>query len=139
MLVRTAFWSLNGGIALMIVLSMLPIGLYQFCQNIHYGLWHARSGQTVEDPLIQNLAKMRSVGGDLFVWFCLLPYVWFICTRWFMLKEETTRKNGEDKPSSWLSWPRCGRCDGFGDDLRQSEIEMSRKDWIALFLTTTLR
>ena len=62
MLVRTAFWSLNGGIVLMIVLSMLPIGLYQFCQNIHYGLWYARSGALVEDEMIQNLSRMRSVG-----------------------------------------------------------------------------
>ena len=60
-LVRTAFWSLNGGIAVMMVLSMLPTGLYQFYQNIHYGLWYARSGQIVEDPLIQNLAS-----GDIF-------------------------------------------------------------------------
>merc|ERR1712000_614334 len=102
-LVRTAFWSMNGGIALMMVLSMLPTGLYQFYQNIHYGLWYARSGQIVEDPLIQNLAKMRSVGGNLFVWFGLCPYAWFIFTRWFMMKEETTLKNGEEKPSSWLT------------------------------------
>ena len=60
-LVRTAFWSMNGGIALMMVLSMLPTGLYQFYQNIHYGMWYARSGVIVEDEMIQNLAKMRSV------------------------------------------------------------------------------
>merc|ERR1712169_144669 len=66
-LVRTAFWSMNGGIALMMVLSMLPTGLYQFYQNIHYGMWYARSGVIVEDEMIQNLAKMRSVGGNLFV------------------------------------------------------------------------
>ena len=102
-LVRTAFWSLNGGIALMMVLSMLPTDLYQFYQNIHYGMWYAHSGQIVEDPLIQNLAKMRSVGGNLFVWFGLCPYAWFTFTRWFMMKEETTLKNGEEKPSSWLT------------------------------------
>ena len=47
-LVRTASRSMNGGIALMMVLSMLPTGLYQFYQNIH---WYARSGVIVEnDP-----------------------------------------------------------------------------------------
>ena len=49
---RTAFWSLNGGIALTMVLSMLPTGLFQFYQSFHYDLWHARSGQFVEDPLL---------------------------------------------------------------------------------------
>ena len=50
-LVRTACWSLNGGIALTMVLSMLPTGLCQFHQSCHYDLWQARSGQLVEDPL----------------------------------------------------------------------------------------
>ena len=98
-LVRTAFWSMNGGIALMMVLSMLPTGLYQFYQNIHYGSWYAPSGVIVEDEMIQNLAKMRSVGGKLFVWFGLLPYAYFIFSRWFMMKE-TPIKNGEEKPST---------------------------------------
>ena len=102
-LVRTAFWSMNGGIALMMVLSMLPTGLYQFYQNIHHGSWYAPSGVIVEDEMIQNLAKMRSVGGNLFVWFGLLPYAYFIFSRWFMMKEETPIKNGEEKPSTWLT------------------------------------
>ncbi len=100
---RTAFWSMNGGIALMMVLSMLPTGLYQFYQNIHYGSWYAPSGVIVEDEMIQNLAKMRSVGGNLFVWFGLLPYAYFIFSRWFMMKEETPIKNGEEKPSTCTS------------------------------------
>ncbi len=102
-LARTAFWSLNGGIALMIVLSMLPTGLCQFYQHIHCGLCYARSGQIVEDPLIQNLAKMRYVGGNLFVWAGLLPYSWFVLTRCFMMKEESVLKSGEEKPNSWLT------------------------------------
>ncbi len=95
-LVRTAFWSLNGGIVLTMVLSMLLTGLYQFYQSFHYDLWYARSGQIVEDPLIQNLAKMRYVSGNLFVWLDLCPYAWFIFTRWFVMKEETALKSGDE-------------------------------------------
>ena len=54
-LVRTAFWGMNGGICLMMMLSMLPPGLYQFYQNIHYGKWHTHSGGIVEDEMIQKL------------------------------------------------------------------------------------
>ncbi len=39
-LVRTAFWSLFGSIALTMVLSMLPTGLFQFCQSFYYDLWY---------------------------------------------------------------------------------------------------
>ncbi len=54
-LVRTAFWGMNGGICLMMMLSMLPPGLSQFYQNIHYGKWHTKSGGIVEDEMIQKL------------------------------------------------------------------------------------
>ncbi len=50
------------------------------------------SGQTVEVPLIQNFAKTRFVGGNLFVWFGLCLYAWFVFTRWFMMKEVATLK-----------------------------------------------
>ena len=46
--------------------------------------------------MTQHLAKMRFVGGNLFVWFGLLPLVWFVCNGWFIMKEETTLKNGEE-------------------------------------------
>ncbi len=36
--VGTAFWSMNRGIARMMVLSMLPTGFYLFYQNINYGM-----------------------------------------------------------------------------------------------------
>ncbi len=48
--------------AFVLMVRMLPTGLYQFCQNIHYGLWYARSGVLVEVEMIQNLLRMRSIG-----------------------------------------------------------------------------
>ena len=66
---------MNGGIVLRMILSMLLTGLYQFYQNILYGLWYARPGKFVEVPLIQNLARLRSVGGNLFVCLGLCPWL----------------------------------------------------------------
>ena len=37
-LVRVTFWSMIGGIVLLMILSILPTGLYLFHQNIHYGV-----------------------------------------------------------------------------------------------------
>ena len=70
------------------------------CSNAGNG---CSGGDSAWDEMIQNLAKMRSVGGNLFVWFGLLSYAWFIFSRWFMMKEEIPIKNGEEKPSSWMS------------------------------------
>ena len=40
-----AFWAINIGLALMVLLSMLPIGLMQAWASVEYGTWYARSAE----------------------------------------------------------------------------------------------
>jgi len=42
-----AFWCINGGLALMVLLSMLPVGLLQAWASVEYGTWYARSLEAV--------------------------------------------------------------------------------------------
>jgi len=45
-LLRTMFWSLNIGLALMVFVSLVPAGIYQPGQ--HYpGVWFARSPEVI--------------------------------------------------------------------------------------------
>ena len=40
-----AFWASMSGSALMVLLSMLPIGLMQAWASVEYGTWYARSAE----------------------------------------------------------------------------------------------
>ncbi len=61
---KLSFWSLNAGLALMSVLSMLPIGLLQAWASIQHGTWYARSAEFLRTGSMQTLRWMR-VPGDI--------------------------------------------------------------------------
>lgn len=61
-----AFWGMNIGLGLMIVLSLLPIGMIQFSASLDVGLWYARSSEVMQTPLVQNLRWMRAIGDIIF-------------------------------------------------------------------------
>jgi len=65
-LMNIAFWGLNLGLGLMIVLSLLPIGLIQFKAALDVGLWYARGSEVMQTDLIQNLRWLRSIGDVVF-------------------------------------------------------------------------
>ena len=46
-----AFWSINIGLALMVLLSMLPVGLMQAWASVEYGTWYARSAEFLQTPV----------------------------------------------------------------------------------------
>jgi nitric oxide reductase subunit B len=61
-----AFWGLNIGLALMILLSLLPIGLIQAQASITTGLWYARGSELMQSELIQKLRWARAIGDIVF-------------------------------------------------------------------------
>lgn len=72
-----AFWSLNIGLALMILISMLPVGLLQAWASVEYGTWFARSAEFMQTPLVNRLRWMRMFGDTLFA-FGALVLGWFV-------------------------------------------------------------
>jgi nitric oxide reductase subunit B len=65
-LLSIAFWAMNIGLALMIVLSLLPIGLAQTWASVETGLWYARSADFLRLPWIVSLRWMRMIGDLVF-------------------------------------------------------------------------
>jgi nitric oxide reductase subunit B len=65
-LLRFAFWSLNGGLMAMCVLSLLPVGLMQTWASVERGYWFARSPEFMQTPIMQNLRWMRVPGDTVF-------------------------------------------------------------------------
>jgi nitric oxide reductase subunit B len=58
-LLKGAFWGLNAGLAGMIVLSLLPSGIYQFAIAVKHGLWYARSPEVTGSAFIHAVTWMR--------------------------------------------------------------------------------
>ena len=52
---KTGFWWLNAGLALMIFTSLLPIGLFQFHASVANGLWQARSEEFLQQTFLETL------------------------------------------------------------------------------------
>lgn len=65
-LMSYAFWGLNGGLVLMILLSLLPIGLIQVMASMKAGLWYARGPEVMQTELIQYLRWIRGLGDVVF-------------------------------------------------------------------------
>jgi len=63
---RLGFWGLNLGLVLMLVLSLIPSGIYQFVQSLEHGTWYARSAAVVQSPFIRTTTWLRMPGDVLF-------------------------------------------------------------------------
>ena len=77
-LLKFAFWSINSGLFMMMIFSLLPIGLMQTYQSVSVGYWSARSPEFMQTEVMQILRWMRvlgdtvfAVGAFAFVWFAL--------------------------------------------------------------------
>ncbi|MFP5386715.1 MAG: nitric-oxide reductase large subunit [Bacteriovoracia bacterium] len=65
-LMNFGFWGLNAGLALMILLSLLPIGLIQVAASMEAGLWYARGSEVMQTDIIQYLRWIRGLGDVVF-------------------------------------------------------------------------
>ena len=61
-----SFWAINIGLALMVLLSMLPIGLMQAWASVEYGTWYARSAEFLHSGGMNQLRWMRMIGDTIF-------------------------------------------------------------------------
>src|SRR5579859_1357890 len=72
-----SFWSLNLGLVLMVVLSLLPVGLLQAWASVEHGMWFARSADFLQTPLMAKLRWLRVIGDTVFT-FGIVGLGWFI-------------------------------------------------------------
>jgi nitric oxide reductase subunit B len=94
-LIRTSFWSLNGGLALMMFLDLFPVGMYQLIIVFQEGLWYARSQEILTGTVWKTLTYFRAIGGSLFIIGGVLPLMWFVVSRARHLKAEAPSDVGE--------------------------------------------
>ena len=64
--IRTSFWTLNIGLAMMTFLSLLPQGMLQTYASIEHGYAYARSAEFIHSPLMEALVWARVPGDVVF-------------------------------------------------------------------------
>jgi nitric oxide reductase subunit B len=72
-----SFWSMNLGLALMVLLSLLPVGLLQTWASVEHGMWYARSAEFMQTPLMDKLRWLRVIGDSIFA-LGVLGLGWFV-------------------------------------------------------------
>ncbi len=72
-----AFWAINVGLALMVLLSLLPVGLLQTWASVERGTWYARSAEFMQTPTMNTLRWLRVVGDTIFA-IGILALGWFV-------------------------------------------------------------
>jgi len=74
---KFAFWSINIGLALMVILSLLPIGLLQTWASVEHGMWYARSAEFLQTGGMNVLRWLRVPGDTIFA-LGALALGWFV-------------------------------------------------------------
>ncbi|MFS4457900.1 nitric-oxide reductase large subunit [Bdellovibrio sp. HCB2-146] len=75
--IRFAFWSINIGLALMVLISVLPIGFLQTLASVEHGFWYARSAEFMQQPGMDTLRWLRVIGDTVFA-VGILALGWFV-------------------------------------------------------------
>jgi nitric oxide reductase subunit B len=86
-LLKTSFWTLNIGLALMGILTLLPLGTLQLLAAIDHGYWYARSAEFMQQPIVDLLVWMR-VPGDVIFSVGAVAFTWFVIRLWLRPRSE---------------------------------------------------
>jgi nitric oxide reductase subunit B len=75
--IRFAFWTINIGLMLMILISILPVGIAQTIASVDHGMWYARSAEFMQDPTLIVFKWLRIIGDTIFA-IGAIALAWFI-------------------------------------------------------------
>src|SRR5690606_25569475 len=92
-LLKFTFWSLNVGLALMALLTLLPLGTLQLFAAIRNGYWYARSAEFMQQPIVDLLVWLRVPGDTIFAIGAVALAI-FVGGLWLR-----PRREGEERPA----------------------------------------
>jgi nitric oxide reductase subunit B len=85
---KVGFWCLDIGLALMALLTLLPLGTMQLLAAIEHGYAYARSAEFMQQPIVDLLIWMR-VPGDTIFSVGALALCWFVLRLWIAPTRDT--------------------------------------------------
>ncbi|HER41063.1 MAG TPA: nitric-oxide reductase large subunit, partial [Salinimicrobium catena] len=96
-LLKFSFWSINIGLILMVLLSVLPIGLLQTVASVNEGMWYARSAEFMQQPGMDTLRWLRVIGDTIFA-VGLVAFVYFVFSLNSKKKQVQTERIEKEEP-----------------------------------------
>jgi len=75
--IKFAFWAINIGLTLMVLISILPVGLAQTWVSVKYGLWYARSADFLQEHVLSTFRWLRVIGDTIFA-VGTIALAWFV-------------------------------------------------------------
>lgn len=75
--IKFSFWSINIGLAAMVLISVLPVGFAQTVASVQEGLWYARSAEFMQQPYIITFKWLRVIGDTIFA-LGTVALAWFV-------------------------------------------------------------
>jgi nitric oxide reductase subunit B len=103
-----AFWAMNIGLLLMVLLSLLPVGLAQTWASVDKGMWYARSAEFLQTPVLESLRWLRAPGDTIFA-IGILAVGWFVIglsTGWSLKGERPDAAEAGGAPAGVPAAPR---------------------------------
>lgn len=95
-ILKVTFWCLNIGLALMALLTLLPLGTLQLLAAIDHGYWYARSAEFMQKPFVDLLVWMR-VPGDTIFSIGAVTLAIFVMGLWLWPKHEAIANAAEER------------------------------------------
>jgi nitric oxide reductase subunit B len=97
----TSFWGLNIGLALMLFVNLIPLGILQLYDSARYGYWHAREPDFFAQPVVRLIEWLRIGGDSVFIAFGILPVV-YLAIRVFVERQRYGQLPPETEPESFV-------------------------------------
>ncbi len=91
---KLSFWALNIGLALMALLTLLPLGTMQLLAAIEHGYAYARSAEFMQQPIVDLLVWMR-VPGDTIFSVGAVALAWFVLRLWVVPRRDPALGSGD--------------------------------------------
>ncbi|SDY03658.1 nitric oxide reductase subunit B [Evansella caseinilytica] len=96
-LIKISLWGLNLGLAGMILITLLPIGYFQFKTAFESGYWASRAVEFYQQDIIQTLLAWRALPDSIFIVFGVVPLLILTVKALFHLRA-VTHGEGEELP-----------------------------------------
>lgn len=75
---KIAFWGFNGGLMIMTLVTLFPIGIAQAWTSFKEGLWVARDAGFFERPFVSFLGQLRIVPDSIIIVLGVIPLAVFL-------------------------------------------------------------
>ena len=100
---KISFWGFNGGLLVMTLVTLFPIGIAQAWTSFKDGLWVARDASFFERPFVSILGQLRIVPDTIIIVLGVVPLVYFLFTTFPHIKAQRIKEEIESGPAGTKS------------------------------------